>query len=479
MPTTAFKKKLHTLDPAKPPQLVNIQRTRLKQRLRPCDPRSVERDVRQMLADKVSGNQVGIWLLAPEHLRLGTWDLLRGWSGHPGEAVQPRLALHLVNEAAMCLCSYRHQRTLSQKGFELANGLPFVPTDSAIHELLASHTVGQSRQLQIALGKLRRANGHFGGRLLALDPHRMPSHTKRLMRRHRFSSQEKPAKMGQAFFLLDCQTSQPVCFTLASSAASVSESTPDLLAMAAEILGARPGGHDKPLVLADKEHFAQELFSSVATAGCFDLLCPQPAYPNLVKNWKSVPPAAFTQHWPGYATTTRPYRFKEDARRLFYEIIQQSGLREDDIQLQGFLSTAARDELQSLTQDYPQRWHIEEFFKSNQALGWKRTGTLNLNVRYGQMTMSLIAEAAIHQLRSRLGKPAADWDAEHLARNFFHGLEGDIRVTQDTVVVTYYDAPNTPLLRHHYEDLPTKMRAQGIDPRVPWLYDFLLDFRFR
>jgi hypothetical protein len=27
-----------------------------------------------------SGNQVGIWLLAPEHLRLGTWDLLCAWS---------------------------------------------------------------------------------------------------------------------------------------------------------------------------------------------------------------------------------------------------------------------------------------------------------------------------------------------------------------------------------------------------------------
>ena len=67
-----------------------------------------------------------------------------------------------------------------------------------------------------------------------------------------------------------------------------------------------------------------------------------------------------------------------------------------------------RDELQSLTKDYPERWSIEEFFKSNQALGWQRTGTLNLNVRYGQMTMSLIAHAAIHQLRLRLGQPAAD-----------------------------------------------------------------------
>lgn len=458
--------------------MVETQRTRLKQRLRPADARSVERDVRQLLADKISGNQAGIWLLVPEHLRLGTWDLLRGWSGRPGEAVEPRLALHLVNEAAMCLCSYRHQRSLSQKGFELANGLPFVPTDAAIHELLASHTVGESRLLQTALGKLRRADRHFGGRLLALDPHRMTSYTKRQMRRHRFSSEEKPAKMGQAFFLLDCETGQPVCFTLASSAASVTEATPNLLAMAAEILSARPGGQDKPLVLADKEHFAKELFAAVREAGCFDLLCPQPAYPNLVRSWKSVPPAAFTERWPGYATAMRPYHFKDDPGCLYHEIVQRGGLRPQDIQLQGFLATSPRDELQSLTKDYPERWTIEEFFRSNQALGWQRTGTLNLNVRYGQMTMSLIAQAAIHQLRLRLAQPAAGWDAEHLARNFFQGLEGDIRVSKDTVLVTYYDAPNAELLRNHYENLPAKLRQQGIDPRIPWLYNFLLDFRF-
>src|SRR5204862_5065299 len=159
-PITACKKKLYTLNPANPPQFVQTQRTRKKQRSVPADPKSLERQVRQALADKISGNQIGIWLLLPEHLRLGTWDLMRSWSGLAPDRVEPRLGLHLVNEAAMCLCSYRQRRTLSQKGFELANGLPFVPTDLAIHDLLASHTVEQAQRLQIALGKLRRAGQH-------------------------------------------------------------------------------------------------------------------------------------------------------------------------------------------------------------------------------------------------------------------------------------------------------------------------------
>ena len=54
--------------------------SRQRRKPQPCDPLSIERDVRQLLADKVSGNLAGIWLLVAEHLRLGTWDLLCGWS---------------------------------------------------------------------------------------------------------------------------------------------------------------------------------------------------------------------------------------------------------------------------------------------------------------------------------------------------------------------------------------------------------------
>ncbi len=50
---------------------------------------------------------------------------------------------------------------------------------------------------------------------------------------------------------------------------------------------------------------------------------------------------------------------------------------------------------------------MEEFFNANQALGWQRAGTMNLNIRYGQMTMALIAQTVIHQLRTRLGEPYA------------------------------------------------------------------------
>ncbi len=476
--TSACKKKLHALRPKAPAQQVQTQRTQRKQRLAPCDPASIQRQVRQLLADKISGNQVGIWLLAPEHLRLGTWDLLCAWSQSAGDALAPRMAMHLVHEAALCVNGIRRDRSLSQKGFELANGLPFVPSDAAIHELLAARSVADAQSLQLALGKIRRASGHFPARLLAIDPHRIRSFTKRQMRRHRFDSRERAEKMAQSFFALDAESSQPVCFSLASSAATVAQATPDLLALSQAILN--PSANQRPLVMADSEHYSAELIDQVREETCFDLLMPMPAPSPKASRRENFQAMAFHSRWAGYATAKAPFHMRNSRSPVpCYRFLQRSGERPEDYHYKSFLATADRDEVEDLTVAYPQRWHIEEFFKFNQALGWQRAGTLNLNIRYGQMCMALLAQAAIHQLRQRLGKPFCQWDAFHLARDLFGRIEGDLRVKEDTVIVTYYNAPNAKLLREHYENLPKRLEAEGIDPHLPWLYNFKLDFRFR
>ncbi len=194
------------------------------------------------------------------------------------------------------------------------------------------------------------------------------------------------------------------------------------------------------MVLSDKEHYAEELFSTVRQDNLFDLLCAKPICGNSVQRWRQVPEAAFTEHWPGYATSLQPFHFKTQPEATYYEYVQRNGVRPEDLHYQGFLSTAVLAQVPALTKDYPQRWRVEEFFKFDQALGWHRAGTLNLNIRYGHLSMVLVAQAAIHQLRQRLGDPFQQWDATHFARNLFEGLEGDVRVEEQTIVVTLYNA---------------------------------------
>jgi hypothetical protein len=466
------------LNPKNPPPLLPVQRAGKRQRLEKADAASLERQVRQLLADKVSGNLLGLWLLVPEHVRLGTWDLLRSWSGDLAEgALAPRLALHLVHEAALCRVSLRQDRSLRHKGFELANGLPFLPTDGALHDLLEAHTISQAHQLQAALGQLRRASGHFSGRLLALDPHRLVSYSRRDMIQRRPAAGQRATKQAQTFFLLDAQTGQPVCLTNASSGRGLTSATQEVLQLAQQIL---PATQEKPLLVADVEHFTVELLDHVRQQTPFDLLATLRQTAALQRAYRALPESAFTRHWAGFATASERFLPRRSVlSEPCCRYIQRTGERPDSYHFKGFCCTRPRPEVPALTADFPKRWHIEEFFRFEQDLGWKRAGTLNLHIRAGQMSLALVTQTLIHQLRQRLGAPFDQWESIHLAKDLFAGLEGDLRVDHDTILLTYYNAPNANGWKDHFENLPQRLQKEGVDPRVPWLYNFKLDFRFK
>lgn len=338
---------------------------------------------------------LGLWLLVPEHLRLASWDVVCRWAQQPTQRVEPRLAMQLVHEAALCISGMRESRQLSQRGFELLNGLPFIASDQALHDLLSAHTVADGEALQIHLGLLRRARGHYLAKTLAIDPHRMRSYSKRLMRLYCGATVSRPAKVSQVFFCLDADTTQPVCFTIGSAAMSVYHATPGLLRLASDVLNA--SALEKALVLADTEHYVGELLKHVQTCTPFDLLVPIPRGRAQQAQLRAIEESAFTPRWAGFATTKRPYQMTKGLSGPLVQYVQRGGERPEEYDFKAFLSTRDGDEVEDLTRAYPQRWHVEEFFNAYQALGWKRAGTMNLNIRYGHMSMALIAQAAIHQ----------------------------------------------------------------------------------
>ena len=76
---------------------------------------SNERYVREILANKLSGTHMGIWLMLPEYLRLGTWDLLQGlFSGGNNNDLNARMAMQMVNESALCVNRIRKKDSADQ-----------------------------------------------------------------------------------------------------------------------------------------------------------------------------------------------------------------------------------------------------------------------------------------------------------------------------------------------------------------------------
>jgi hypothetical protein len=423
-----------------------------------------------MLADKISGTHVGLWLLVAEHLRLGSWDLLRSWTGmHDPRAIEPRLGLQMVHESAFCVNGVRQQRTLRQKGFETLNGLPFVATDYAVHRLLDSHSVEESQSLQLALGQLRQAKGHYPGQFVLLDPHRISTWSKRQMQPKKGRPRAAATKVLQTFFAIDGHSGQPIGFGMGSSALTITQATLPLVERIANILP------DGALLIADTEHFSRELLERLSKTPRFTFLIPAPRRKGIMKQ---ITEMSYRPLWAGYAVAEGTYRLVKGTQSIPM-IAQRTGERQDQYDYKPFVTNSkmASDELMALV--FPQRWNIEEFFNTEAMLGWNRASTFNLNIRFGRLSMALIAQAAVYELRKKLPADLKKWTAESLARKLFGGIDGDIRIKKDTIVVTFYNAPEAESLKHHYVNLPKKLETEGIDPRVPWLYDLKVDFRFK
>ena len=101
-----------------------------------------------MLSNKVTSGFVGLWFLVAEHMRLGSWDLIKGYTGGNDNDFNPRIAMQLVNEATLCKNRVRKRNQITNQGFELLNGMRVLVTDEQVHNLLSAHTVAQAKDFQ-------------------------------------------------------------------------------------------------------------------------------------------------------------------------------------------------------------------------------------------------------------------------------------------------------------------------------------------
>lgn len=465
-----YKKKLHTLDPKKDKEReLKVCVTKERTKLIKVTASKNETKVRELLSDKISGVFVGLWLLVAEHLRLGTWDLIKSWTECHDHEIPPRIAMQIVNESALCVNGVRERHCLCNQGFEVLNGLSYVVSDEDVHLLLNKHTVHEAIQMQENLCRLRLLAGHYKGNLLAIDPHRIITYSQRMMPKKRKTTEAPPEKLLQTFFCIDAQTGQPLVHTLGSTGLSTTKATMTLLEMIENIIP------HQVLIIADKEHFSETLLESIKHNPSFDAIVPTPETRKVRELAASL---NYEKMWAGYAIAQTDYLFK-NSREPFHLLSERIGDIPDEYSYKSFISTTNKDVLKMLTEDYDKRWSIEEFFNFEGNLGWNRASTMNLNIRYGKMSLALMAQAANYQLRQKLSAPYKQWTAKSLADNLFRGMDGDIKVVDDTILVTVYNAPENFNLEQHYTNLPTKLMAENVDPHIPWLFGFKLNFLFK
>lgn len=473
-PNTAFKKKLFKLNPqeAEKQAEIKIQQTKRKQQTIKVSQASNERYVREQLASKVSGSHMGLWLLIPEYLRLGVWDLVKGMFNGHANRMASQLALQMINESALCVSRIRERGSLCHQGFSLVNGLSFLASDESIHDLLDSQSMQQYEEMQVNLLRLRGLQAHYqkGEQVLALDPHRILSASQRIMARKKKRPEEPSRKMMQTFFCNDVVTGQPLGFTIASTGKTCSKATLQLLQLMESA-----GIINNALILADKEHFTEEISAYFHHHNAMDMLVPAPDIKPVTDKFKDID---FHPHWAGYALGETQYNYhKSDLN--YRLIVQREGELPQQYSYVPFLTTSQKSATELLTRHFSRRWSIEEFFNFEGDMGWNRASTFNLNIRYGKQSLALLAQAATYQLKNKLPKPYSQWTAAQLASKVLTNMEGDIRVKDDTIIVTYYRDHENLNLQDFYEGISQKLTNEGVNPKIPWLFDFKLDFRFK
>ena len=195
-----------------------------------------------------------VWLLVPEYLRLGTWDLLQGTFGsQSADDLNSRIAMQLVNEAALCVNRIRVEGSLCNQGFSLVNGLSFLAADETVHDLLNHRSVQAYEDMQIALMQIRGLQEHYD-RARYID-HRPSQNTfcygsvPCLIKRN---GPEKPlTKCCKPSFAQMPLADNHLHFAIGSSGKNCSPATLQLINMVEQ------GGITKALLVADKEHFTR------------------------------------------------------------------------------------------------------------------------------------------------------------------------------------------------------------------------------
>lgn len=158
-------------------------------------------------------------------MQLGSWDLIKGYTGSTDIDIEPRIAMQIVNEASLCKNRVRRKNYITHQGFELLNGLGFLASDEHVHDFLDNHTVCQAQELQETLAAIRLNNGHYEGDIIAIDPHRIISTTQRVMPKKKKQPRSPSEKMLQTFFALNTQTGQPIGCGIGSPGVNTTKAT--------------------------------------------------------------------------------------------------------------------------------------------------------------------------------------------------------------------------------------------------------------
>ena len=429
----------------------------------------IEHDVSAVIKRGLTTTSAGGFFFIPYMLQLGAHHLVASL----GEAKQQgipneRLALGIVFESIFGFTAgIRAVDSVSRVDFGLLAGLPFLPSVSTQYRFLQDVSVQDGLDFQTKLGKQLISLGQITpGSPVNVDGHNIKTFSRKGMKLSFLTKEDRYGKAIRTFYTQDQESKKPLIALAAYSGTTVSQVTRQLAAQTRDVLGRNF------FMVADKEWYCGQLIQELHKQCGVSVLTPVKSTTKSKKEFDTIPLDKYEHTLYGNIATlyTTMTNFDSPLRLLLK--------RRRDGKYFALITPAAEMTAETAMPVYTKRWRIENFFAENAFLGMDRLPSMNLNAIQTMLSLRMFAYHVMDNFRYDLGHPYRNHTPELIHREFVDGIQGRVQLRNDVLEVSVYGFQHQAAVESILTSSDKKLEQANVDPRIPWLGNRRLRFKF-
>jgi len=422
-----------------------------------------------LLKRGLTTTSAGGFFFIPYMLQLHAHDLVTslGETKHQGIPSES-IALGIIFESIFGFTAgIRAVDSVSRVDFGLLAGLPFLPSISTQYRFLQGVSVQDGLDFQARLGKQLIALGQVKpGFPVNIDGHNVKTFSRKEMKLSFLTKEDRYGKAIRTFYTQDQESKKPLIALAAYSGTTVSQVTRQLAARTRDVLGG------DFLMAADKEWYCGQLIEELHKQCGVSVLTPVKSSPKRKKEFDAVPLDEYEGTIYGNIATlyTTMTNFDGPMRLLLK--------RRRDGKYFALITPATQMTAATAMPTYTKRWRIEDFFAQNTFLGMHRLPSMNLNAIQTVLSLRLFAYHVMDNFRHDLGDPYRNHTPELIHREFVDGIQGRVQLRTDVIEISVYGFQHQAAVQSILTNADKKLEQADVDPRIPWLGNRSLRFKF-
>ncbi|MDI6688710.1 MAG: transposase [Desulfobacterales bacterium] len=433
-------------------------------------PDEIKRELDKALKDGFHTFYGGSFLLIPYLLHLGIVERINALkvekqNGIPVEkAVLALLHLGIVGKKRIS-----RVENVTDQGLAVFAGLGKMPDPSFFHDFLDKVKTSDAEQFNVLCSERFKEMGLFKGRIVNLDRHFISYFGKKKIGKDKHPTRNISMKGVNASFTHDQETGDPIFVRADYSGLKPEDVAIPMLNATKDIIG-----DEMETVVFDKWFSVGSLLDYIDKEMGIKYVTLLKLFQNRIEEMKSIPAEQFREMADGRKITfihTSLRNYQGEAK-LIVIWFQEDG--ED--KYYGYLTNDEESPEERTVTIYGKRWGIENFLKEVIFLNVDKLPGTELNKISAMLAIKLVGYCTVSCLRRDIGGDYAKMEIEGIFEKFLN-VEAFVRSKGEKIHVTYYRYP--PELVPLFQGLNEKLKSRGVNPKVPWLNNKILEFHFK